>query len=82
MITNINPSSSFIMINKYQEQHGENVSIGIASTAESAIQWAMAKMSEEQRIKELAKTYPAVANAAEAVKQAEEKLAVVMALVK
>lgn len=81
MITNINPGSSFISVNKYNEQHGENVSIGIASSAESAIHWAIAKMAEEQRIQELARTNPAIADAAEALKKAEEQLRVVVALV-
>ena len=82
MITNINPNSSFITVSKYQEQHGENVSIGINAGAESAINWAMMKMNEEARIKELANTNPAVADAVLAVKQAEEQLQVVMALVR
>ena len=82
MITNINPSSSLIMINKYNEQHGENVSIGMTNSAESAIQWAMIKMSEEQRIAELAKTNTTVADAARALKNAEDQLRMVMALVK
>jgi 3-dehydroquinate synthetase len=81
MITNINPTSAYIMINKYNEQHGENVSIGITNSAEAAIQWAMAKMAEEQRIAELARTNPTVADAAQAVKTAEEQLKLVVALV-
>lgn len=82
MITNINPASAYIMINKYNEQHGENVSIGITNSAEAAIAWAMAKMVEEQRIQELAKTNATVADAANALKQAEEQLRMVVALVK
>ena len=82
MITNINPASAYITINKYNEQHGESVNIGITISAEAAIAWAMAKMAEEQRIQELAKTNATVADAADAVKTAQEQLRVVVALVK
>jgi 3-dehydroquinate synthetase len=82
MITNITTTGPIISVYKYQEPHGENVSIGINAGAESAINWAMMKINEEARIKELAKQNPTVANAAEALKNAEEQLRVVMALVK
>ena len=82
VITNINPNSSFITISKYTEQHGENVSIGLDDRADTAIHWVMMRMEQEARIQDLAKTNPTVADAVLAVKQAEEQLQVVMALVR
>jgi hypothetical protein len=82
MITDITPTGPFILVYKYQEHHGENVSIGIHAGAESAINWAMMKMNEEACIKELAKQNQTVADAAEALKNAENQLRLVMALVK
>jgi hypothetical protein len=81
MITTINPSSSFIAMSKYREEHGENVMVGLDSRADAAIHWVMAKMEEEARIADLAETNPSVADAVLAVKQAEEQLKIVMALV-
>lgn len=54
---------------------GVNPFIGLTPTAESAIDWAITKMAEEQRMSELAKKYPAV-------KDLQEKLDMVLALVK
>lgn len=82
MITNINPSSPFISIFKYQEQHGESANIGLTSETESVLTWARTKMIEEQRITELAKSNPTIADAVGALKQAEEQLKIVVALVK
>ena len=82
MITTLNPTSSFITLSKYREEHGENVSIGLDSRADAAIHWVMMKMEQEARIQDLAKTNPTVADAVLAVKQAEEQLQVVMALVR
>lgn len=82
MIANINLSSPFITLSKYQVQHGEDVSIGLDNRAESAIHWAMMKMDEEARIAELARSNPTVADAAQALKTAEEQLRLVMALVR
>ena len=82
MIANINPASRSILLNKYQEQHGENVNIGLAQEAEDVLNWARGKMYEEQRIAELARTNATVADAVGALKTAEEQLRVVMALVK
>lgn len=82
MITNINTGSRFIVCNKYQEQHGENVTISLSGATEAILVWAEMKMLEERRIAELAKTNPTVADAAQALKTAEEQLRVVMALVR
>jgi hypothetical protein len=82
MITNINPSGQFITLNKYREEHGESTSIGLTAEAETILIWARSKLVEEQRIAELTRTNPTVADAAQALKTAEEQLRVVMALVK
>ena len=82
MITNINPASRYILLNKYNEQHGENVNVGLTAEAEIILEWAAKKMREEQRIQELARTNPTVADAADAVKTAQEQLRMVVALVK
>lgn len=81
MITNIGTASRFIALSKYREEHGENVTVALSPEAEIILQWASARMKEEQRIKQLAETNPAVADAANAVKRAEEQLRVVMELV-
>lgn len=54
---------------------GAHPSIGLSPAAESAINWSIAKMAEEQRITELAQKYPAV-------KDLQEKLDMMLALVK
>ena len=82
MITTISISSPYLTRNSYSEQHGENVSMGLSQEAVMAIQWASVKLAEEERIRELAVTNPAVADAANALKTAEEQLRIVMALVK
>lgn len=48
---------------------------------QSIINWARMKMAEEARIKELAAKHPSVSDALEAVKQAEEQVKIVAALV-
>lgn len=50
-------------------------SVSLSPTAESAINWAMAKMAEEKRISELVQKYPAV-------KDLQERLDMILALVK
>lgn len=80
MITHINAGGRYIRVQKYQEQHGDNVNIGLSSEADIILEWAAGKMDEEQRIQQLAKTNPTVADAAEALKKAEEQLRLVMTL--
>ena len=58
-----------------------HVPIGMTADAEQALDWAIAKMKEEQHIAELAKENATVADALASVKEAQEKLAVVVALV-
>jgi hypothetical protein len=81
MITNINAPGRYIFVSKYQEQHGENATIGLSPEADIILEWAGQQMDREQRIKQLAQTNPTVASAVAAVKTAEEKLQVIVALV-
>jgi len=82
MISNINTNGRFMNTSKYRAKHGENVTISLTGAADAILVWAEMKMLEERRIAELAITNPTVADAAQALKTAEEQLRVVMALVK
>ncbi len=55
--------------------------IDLAPHVQAVVTWAQIKMAEEARIKELAAKHPTVADALEAVKQAEEQVRIVAALV-
>lgn len=67
-------SSWLMMANSYP-------TVELAPEVQSVLNWARMKMAEEARIRELASKYPTVADALEAVKQAEEQVRVVAALV-
>ena len=54
--------------------------VGLTSTAETAIDWAMKKMEEEKEARAMAEQHPAVADAMGAVREAEEQLKTVVAL--
>jgi len=82
MISNINTAGRYIVVNKYQEQHRENATVSLSPEAELIFQWATIKMAEDLRIAKLAETNPTVADAAQALKTAEEQLRVVVALIK
>jgi len=56
-------------------------SISLSQEAESLLSWAREKRNEEWRIQALAEKSPAVAEAIEAVKKAEEQVKIVAALV-
>jgi hypothetical protein len=58
-----------------------HASVGLNPDAEAAIEWAHRQMTEERRLKVLAKEHPAVADALEAVQQAQERVRIVAALV-
>ena len=58
-----------------------HASVGLSGVAEEAIDWAQRQMAEEKRLEILAKQHPAVADAMEAVRQAEERVQIVAALV-
>ena len=58
-----------------------HASIGLNGVAEEAIDWAQRQMAEEKRLEVLAREHPAVADALEAVRQAQERVRIVAALV-
>jgi hypothetical protein len=58
-----------------------HASVGLNAEAEQAIDWVRRQMEQEHRLEILAKEHPAVADAMEAVKQAQERVQVVAALV-
>ena len=82
MITNVNTVSRYVALSKYREEHGDNVSISLSPEAEIILEWAAKKMANEERIRELAETNPAVADAVEALHTANEQLRVVVELVR
>lgn len=82
MISNINTAGRYIVVNKYRDEHGENATVRLSAEAELIFQWATIKMAEDLRITQLSLTNPTVADAAQALKTAEEQLRVVVALVK
>ena len=57
-------------------------SVGLTATAESAIDWAMKKMAEEEEIRQLAKTNVTIADALAALDRAQRELEVVTILAK
>ena len=60
---------------------GAHPTVQLDAGAQAAIRWANGKMEEEQRLKELAKTNPALQDALDAVQRAEEQVKIVAALV-
>ena len=56
--------------------------VGLTSTAETAIDWAMKKMEEEKEARAMAEQYPAVADALNAVWESEQQLKTIVALCK
>jgi len=65
----------------WQELNMPHVSVGLNPDAEAAIEWAHRQMTEERRLRVLAKDHPALADALAAVEKAEEQVKVVAALV-
>jgi len=65
----------------WQELNMPYASIGLNPDAEAAIEWAHRQMTEERRLRVLAKDHPALADALAAVEKAEEQVRVVAALV-
>ena len=55
--------------------------IELAPHVQAVVNWAQTKMAEESRLRELAAKHPTVADALAAVKQAEEQVQIVAALV-
>ena len=65
----------------WQELNTPYASVGLNPDAEAAIEWAHRQMTEERRLRVLAKDHPAVADALAAVEKAQEQVRVVAALV-
>ena len=63
------------------ELNTPHASVGLNGAAEEAIDWAQRQMVEEKRLEALAKEYPVVEDAMEAVRQAQERVKIVAALV-
>ena len=55
--------------------------IDLAPHVQAVVTWAQTKMAEESRLRELATKHPAVEDALEAVRQAQERVKIVAALV-
>ena len=65
----------------WQELNMPYASVGLNAEAEQAIDWVRRQMEQEHRLEILAKEHPAVADALEAVQQAQERVRIVAALV-
>ena len=59
---------------------GGGSSVGLTSNAEEALAWAWLKMMQERAAQDLAQKHPAVADALDAVRLAEQQLKTVVAL--
>ena len=59
---------------------GASAHVSLTGPAEDAIAWARKKMNQEAAAENLAKTHPAVADAIDAVRLAEQQLQTVVAL--
>jgi hypothetical protein len=55
--------------------------VSLTQDAVEALDWVKQKREEERKLKELSKKYPAVADQIESVREAEEKLRMIAALV-
>ena len=65
----------------WQELNMPHVSVGLSADAAEAIDWARQQMEQQKMFERLAKDHPAVADAMEADRQAEERVRIVAALV-
>ena len=65
----------------WQPMQMTDVSVSLTGDAVEAIGWVNRKRVEEMKIKELAEQHPAVADQLAAVREAEEKLRMTVALV-
>ena len=59
---------------------GGTSSVGLTAIADEAISWALKKMAQEKAAQDLAQKHPAVADAIDAVRLAEQQLQTVVAL--
>jgi hypothetical protein len=56
--------------------------VSLTATYQSAMNWVIDKMTEEQKMKALAEQHPAIADLVDAVDKAKEQLRMTVALVK
>ena len=61
----------------WKELTGQFASVGLTHEAEDLLDWARQKRAEEQELKALAATHPAVKAALEAVEKAQEQLQII-----
>ena len=59
----------------------QSATVSLDYNAQVLLNWAQAKMAEEQRLESMAAKHPAVADALEAVRKAQEQVRIVTALV-
>ena len=59
---------------------GGGSSVGLTAIADEALAWAIKKMTQERAAQDLAQKHPAVADALDAVRLAEQQLQTVVAL--
>jgi hypothetical protein len=67
--------------NNWARIDGAYPTVELDLSARAAIQWANEKMAEEERLKKLAETNPALKDAVEALQRAQEQVKIVAALV-
>jgi hypothetical protein len=84
-----NPSSGMLRYHNSQVQvydgtswlaMGGTASVDLTGEAKEILAWAQKKMQEEREAREMREQYPAVADAMDAVREAEEQLRTVVAL--
>jgi len=63
------------------ELNTPHASVGLNGAAKEAIDWVQQQMAEEKRLEVLAKEHPPVEDAIEAVRQTQERVRIVAALV-
>ena len=57
-----------------------SVSVGVTGEANDILEWGRRKMAEERQARALAEQHPAVADALDAVREAEQQLKTIVAL--
>ena len=76
-LVRFNPSSSMFEVNdgsSWRQIDAGYASVGLSPAAESALDWAMQKMAEEEEFKRLSEQHPAVKIAWENLNKAKEQL--------
>ena len=84
-----NPSSGMLRYHNNQLQVydgsswlglSNSVSVGVTGEANDILEWGRRKMAEERQARALAEQHPAVADALDAVREAEQQLKTIVAL--